>query len=216
MIDSGKLSGAEAVEAIHLTAEPQNVNPEYQGALDEVIHKFELDKISADEALEGIKEAHYGFVDLYITSDIIEAVEDKMALIDSGKLSGSEAVEAIHLTAEPQNVNPEYQGALDEVIHKFELDKISADEALEGIKEAHYGFVDLYITSDIIEAVEDKMALIDSGKLSGSEAVEAIHLTAEPQNVNPEYQGALDEVIHKFELDKISADEALEGMMEAH
>ena len=87
-------------------------------------------------------------------------------LFDSGKLSGSEAVEAIHLTAEPQNVNPEYQGALDEVIHKFELDKISADEALEGIKEAHYGFVDLYVTSEIIEAVEGKMTLIDSGKLS--------------------------------------------------
>ena len=43
-----------------------------------------------------------GFVDLYITSDLIEAVEDKIALIDSGKLSGAEAVEAIHLTAEPQ------------------------------------------------------------------------------------------------------------------
>ncbi len=216
LYEKGVFDAATAVEAIHLTAEPQNVNPEYQGALDEVIHKFELDKISADEALGGIREAHYGFVDLYITSDIIEAVEGKIALIDSGKLSGAEAVEAIHLTAEPQNVNPEYQGALDEVIHKFELDKISADEALGGIREAHYGFVDLYITSDIIEAVEGKIALIDSGKLSGAEAVEAIHLTAEPQNVNPEYQGALDEVIHKFELDKISADEALGGIREAH
>ena len=216
LIDSGKLSGSDAVEAIHLTAEPQNVDPEYQGALDEVIHKFELDKISSDEALEGIRDAHYGFVDLYITSDIIEAVETKIALIDSGKLSGSDAVEAIHLTAEPQNVDPEYQGALDEVIHKFELDKISSDEALEGIRDAHYGFVDLYITSDIIEAVETKIALIDSGKLSGSDAVEAIHLTAEPQNVDPEYQGALDEVIHKFELDKISSDEALEGIRDAH
>ena len=213
---SAKLDASDAVEAIHLTAEPQNVNPEYQGALDEVIHKFELDKISADEALEGIKEAHYGFVDLYITSEIIEAVEDKIELIDSGKLSGADAVEAIHLTAEPQNVNPEYQGALDEVIHKFELDKISADEALEGIKEAHYGFVDLYITSEIIEAVEDKIELIDSGKLSGADAVEAIHLTAEPQNVNPELIGAIDEYLHKFELDKISADEAIDGIMEVH
>ena len=207
---------ATAVEAIHLTAEPQNVDPEYQGALDEVIHKFELDKISADEALDGIKEAHYGFVDLYITSDIIEDVEDKIALIDSGKLYGADAVEAIHLTAEPQNVDPEYQGALDEVIHKFELDKISADEALDGIKEAHYGFVDLYITSDIIEDVEDKIALIDSGKLYGADAVEAIHLTAEPQNVDPELIGAVDEYLHKFELDKISADEALDGIKEAH
>ena len=216
LIDSGKLSGADAVESIHLSAEPQNVNPEYQGALDEVIHKFELDKITADEAIDGIKEVHDGFVGLYITSDLIEAVEDKIVLIDSGKLSGADAVESIHLSAEPQNVNPEYQGALDEVIHKFELDKITADEAIDGIKEVHDGFVGLYITSDLIEAVEDKIVLIDSGKLSGADAVESIHLSAEPQNVNPEYQGALDEVIHKFELDKITADEAIDGIKEVH
>ena len=95
-----KLSGADAVEAVHLTAEPQNVNPEYQGALDEVIHKFELDKISADEAITGIKEVHEGFTGLYITSDLIEAVDDTIARIDSGKLSGADAVEAVHLTAE--------------------------------------------------------------------------------------------------------------------
>ena len=216
LIDSGKLSGADAVEAVHLTAEPQNVNPEYQGALDEVIHKFELDKISADEAITGIKEVHEGFVSLYITSNLIEAVDDTIVLIDSGKLSGADAVEAVHLTAEPQNVNPEYQGALDEVIHKFELDKISADEAITGIKEVHEGFTGLYITSNLIEAVDDTIVLIDSGKLSGADAVEAVHLTAEPQNVNPEYQGALDEVIHKFELDKISADEAITGIKEVH
>ena len=215
-IDSGKLSGADAVEAVHLTAEPQNVNPEYQGALDEVIHMFEKDKISADEAIDGIKEAHAGFVDLYITSNLIEAVDETISLIDSGKLSGADAVEAVHLTAEPQNVNPEYQGALDEVIHMFEKDKISDDEAIDGIKEVHQGFVDLYITSDLIEAVDVIIGHIDSGKLSGADAVEAVHLTAEPQNVNPEYQGALDEVIHMFEKDKISADEAIDGIKEAH
>ena len=80
--------------------------------------KFEMDKISADEAIEGIKEVHNGFVDLYITSDLIEAVDMTIERIDSGKLSGADAVESVHLTAEPQNVNPEYQGALDEVIHE--------------------------------------------------------------------------------------------------
>ena len=213
---NGTFDAATAVEAIHLSAEPQNVNPEYQGALDEVIHKFELDKISAEEAIDGIKEVHDGFVGLYITSDLIEAVEEKIALIDSGKLSGADAVEAIHLSAEPQNVNPEYQGALDEVIHKFELDKISAEEAIDGIKEVHDGFVGLYITSDLIEAVEEKIALIDSGKLSGADAVEAIHLSAEPQNIDPEFASALDEVIHKFELDKISAEEAMDGVTEVY
>ncbi len=203
-------------DASKIVPSTHSADQEFSAQLDEIIHKFELDKISADEALDRITKAHNGFVDLYITSDIIEAVEGKIALIDSGKLSGAQAVEAIHLTAEPQNVNPEYQGALDEIIHKFELDKISADEALDRITKAHNGFVDLYITSDIIEAVEGKIALIDSGKLSGAQAVEAIHLTAEPQNVNPEYQGALDEIIHKFELDKISADEALDRITKAH
>ena len=81
--------------------------------------KFEMDKISADEAIEGIKEVHNGFVDLYITSDLIEAVDmNQLVDIVSGKLSGADAVESVHLTAEPQNVNPEYQGALDEVIHE--------------------------------------------------------------------------------------------------
>nr|MCH9659017.1 hypothetical protein [archaeon] len=188
-----------------------NADQEFSAQLDAFIHKFELDKISADEALDGINETHMAYVDARISSDIVDGVGDKLKLYNKGTFDAATAVEAIHLTAEPQNVNPEYQGALDEVIHKFELDKISADEALDGIKEAHYGFVDLYITSDIIEDVEDKITLIDSGKLSGADAVEAIHLTAEPQNVNPEYQGALDEVIHKFELDKISADEALDG-----
>ena len=216
LYNKGTFDASKAVESIHLTAEPQNVNPEYQAALDEVIHKFELDKISAEEALDGIKEVHDGFVGLYITSDLIEAVDDKIVLIDSGKLSGGEAVEAIHLTAEPQNVNPEYQAALDEVIHKFELDKISAEEALDGIKEVHDGFVGLYITSDLIEAVDDKIVLIDSGKLSGGEAVEAIHLSAEPQNVDPEFANALDEVIHKFELDKISAEEAIDGIIDVY
>ena len=216
LYDKGTFDAATTVESVHLTAEPQNVNPEYQAALDEVIHKFELDKISAEEALDGIKEAHYSFVDLYITSDLIEAVESKIALIDSGKLSGGEAVESVHLTAEPQNVNPEYQGALDEVIHKFEVDKITADQAIDGIKEVHDSFVSLYITSNLIEAVDEKITLIDSGKLSGGEAVEAIHLSAEPQNVDPEFASALDEVIHKFELDKISAEEAMYGITKVY
>ena len=175
-----------------------------------------MDKISADEALEGIKEAHYGFVDLYITSDIIEAVEGKISLIDSGKLSGAEAVEAIHLTAEPQNVDPEYQGALDEVIHKFELDKISADEAMNGITEVYDGFVGLTITSNIIEDVGEKIALHNSGKLEAVDAVEAVHLTAEPQNVDPEFINAVEEYTYQLELDDISLNEAFEGITEVY
>ena len=216
LIDAGKLSGGDAVEAVHLTAEPQNVNPEYQSALDEVIHKFELDKISADEAIDGIKEAHGGFVDLYITSDLIEAVEEKIALIDSGKLSGGEAVEAIHLSAEPQNIDPEFASALDEVIHKFELDKISADEAIDGITEVYDGMVGLTITSDIVEGVGEKIALYNSGKLASADAVEAIHLTAEPQNVDPEFIGAVEEYTYQLKLNDISVEEALDGITEVY
>ena len=96
MIDSGKLSGADAVESIHLTAEPQNVNPEYQGALDEVIHKFEMDKISADDALTEIAEIHEGFAGLYITSDVIEDVSIQLNIYDTGKVSVEHAVHEIH------------------------------------------------------------------------------------------------------------------------
>ena len=200
----------------HTSISSDNTDDEFSVKLDEVIHKFELDKISADEALDEIIEIYHQYTVAKISTDIIDSVGEKLNLYKNGILNAEDAVEAIHLTAEPQNVDPEYQGALDEVIHKFELDKISADEALDGIKEAHYGFVDLYITSEIIEAVEGKIALIDSGKLSGADAVEAIHLTAEPQNVNPELIGALDEYLHKFELDKISADEAIHGVMQVH
>ena len=157
--------------------------------------------MSAEDAIDGIKEVHNGFVDSYITSDLIEAVDVIIGHIDAGKLSGGDAVEAVHLTAEPQNVNPEYQGALDEVIHMFEKDAMSLEDAIDGIKEVHNGFVDLYITSDLIEAVDVTIGHIDAGKLSGGDAVEAVHLIVEPQNVNPEYQGALDEVIHMFEKD---------------
>ncbi len=207
---------SDSHNTINIVPSLHNANKEFPAQLDAFIHKFELDKISADEALGEIKEIHDAYVKARITSNIIEGVGEKLSLYEKRIFDAATAVEAIHLTAEPQNVDPEYQGALDEVIHKFELDKISADEALGGIKEAHYGFVDLYITSDIIEDVEDKIALIDSGKLSGADAVEAIHLTAEPQNVDPELIGAVDEYLHKFELDKISADEALGGIKEAH
>ena len=210
------VSQQDESETKHISVSAHNADEEFPAQLDIFIHKFELDKISAEEALDGINEIYRAYKNAGINSDKILGVDEKIRLYETGKLTVEEAVEAIHLSAEPQNVNPEYQAALDEVIHKFELDKISAEEALEGIKEVHDGFVALYITSDLIEAVGEKIALIDSGKLSGGEAVEAIHLSAEPQNVDPEFASALDEVIHKFELDKISAEEAMDGITEVY
>ena len=200
----------------HALVSSHNADEEFPAKLDVFIHKFELDKISAEQALDGIEKTYRQYTIAKISTDIINDVGDKLNLYKKGTLNAEDAVEAIHLSAEPQNVNPEYQGALDEVIHKFELDKISAEQALDEIMEVHDSFVGLYITSDLIEAVGDKITLIDSGKLSGSDAVEAIHLSAEPQNVNPELIGAVDEYLHKFELDKISADEAINGIMQAH
>ena len=175
-----------------------------------------MDKISSEEALDGIKEVHGGFVGLYITSDLIEAVDDKITLINSGKLSGTDAVEAIHLSAEPQNVDPEFASALDEVIHKFELDKISADEAMHGITEVYEGMVELTITSDILEDVGEKIALYNSGDLEATKAVEAVHLTAEPQNVDPEFILAIEEYTYQYELNEISLPEAMHGITEVY
>ena len=213
---ASNVSQQDKHETSHVSVSAHNVDDEFPAQLDVLIHKFELDKISAEEAMDGIKEVHDAYVNARITNDIVNGVGDKLSLYNKGTFDAPTAIESIHLTAEPQNVNPEYQSALDEVIHKFELDKISAEEAMDGIKEVHEGFTGLYITSNLIEAVDEKIALIDSGKISGADAVEAIHLSAEPQNVNPEYQSALDEVIHKFELDKISAEEAMDGIKEVH
>ena len=193
-----------------------NADEEFPEQLDVVIHKFELGKISADEALEGIQEVHHQYESAGITNEIIDAVGAKLDLIEAGKLSGGDAVEAVHLTAEPQNVNPEYQGALDEVIHMFEKDAMSAEDAIDGIKEVHNGFVDLYITSDLIEGVDVIIGHIDAGRLSGGDAVEAVHLTAEPQNVDPEFIGAIDEHLHKYELGKMPAEDAMAGVIEVH
>ena len=193
-----------------------NADREFPAKLDVFIHKFELGKITAMDALEHIDRIHHQYEDAGITNDIIEGVGAKIHLYEAGMLDVEETIEAVHLTAEPQNVNPEYQGALDEVIHRFELDKISADEAIDGIREVHEGFTGLYITSDLIEAVDATISRIDSGALSGADAVESVHLTAEPQNVNPEFIGALDVVIHKFELGRLSAEEAIAGVIEVH
>ena len=89
--------------------------------------------MSAEDAIDGIKEVHMALLISYITSDLIEAVDVIIGHIDAGKLSGGDAVEAVHLTAEPQNVNPEFIGAIDEHLHKFELgNAMSAEDAMEG------------------------------------------------------------------------------------
>ncbi len=151
-----------------------NADQEFPAQLDVFIHKFELDKISADEALEGMTEVYDAYVKARITSDIIDGVGEKLSLYKKGTFDAATAVEAIHLTAEPQNVDPEYQGALDEVIHKFELDKISADEGLDGITEVYDGFVGLTITSELIEDVGTQLAVYDSGRVSMEFTLEEI------------------------------------------
>ena len=199
-----------------IMAHAANVDQVFPAQLDHFIHKFELGKISTEEALEGIYKVYYTYDDAGINNELISSVEKKIQIYEGGKLSPEQFIESVHLTAEPQNINPEYQGALDEIIHKFELDKIPAKDAIEQIKQVHEGFTGLYITSDIIESVNEKIALIDSDELTGADAVESIHLTAEPQNVNPEYQGVLDDVLHKYKLDDMSSDDALAEIIKIH
>ena len=203
-------------DSVDIVPSTDTIDEDFPAQLDVYIHKFELDKMSAEDTLDGITAVYNAYVDARITNDIVDGVGEKLDLYNNGVLNGAEAVEAVHLTAEPQNVNPEYQGALDEVIHIFEKDQMSAEDAIDGIKEIHNGFVSLYITSDLIEGVDVILGHIDSGNLSGAEAVEAVHLTAEPQNVNPEFIGALDEHLHKYELEKMPAEDAMAGVIKAH
>ena len=203
-------------EMMTISVSAHNADEEFPAQLDVFIHKFELDKISAEEALEGIKEVHDAYVNEKITNDIIYAVKDKLDLYNKGTFDASTAVEAIHLSAEPQNVDPEFASALDEVIHKFELDKISAEEAIDGIIDVYDGMVELTITSDIVDGVGDKIALYHSGDLKAAQAVEAVHLTAEPQNVDPEFIRAIEEYTYQYELNEISLPELIDGVTEVY
>ena len=210
------VSQQDKSETKYVSVSAHNVDEEFPAQLDVFIHKFELNKISAEEALDGITEVHYAYKNAGIHSEKISSVDEKIHLYETGKLTVESAVEAIHLSAEPQNIDPEFASALDEVIHKFELDKISAEEAIDGIIEVHDGFVGLTITSEIIDGVGEKIALYNSGDLDTAEAVEAIHLTAEPQNVNPEFISVIEEYTYQFELNDISAEEALDGITDIY
>ena len=184
LINSGKLSGGEAVEAIHLSAEPQNVNPEFASALDEVIHKFELDKISAEEAMDGITEVYDGMTELTITSDIVDGVGEKIALYNSGDLELlHKQLKPVHLTAEPQNVDPEFIRAIEEYTYQYELNDISLSELIDGVTEVYDGMVELTITSDLIEDIGVQLVVYDSDRVSPEFTAEEI-----------------DEIIEKAEL----------------
>ena len=80
-----------------ITPSSHNADQEFPAQLDVLIHKFELDKISANEALDGIKKVHMAYVHAGISSDIIDGVGDKLKLYKNGTFDAATAVEAIHL-----------------------------------------------------------------------------------------------------------------------
>ena len=103
----------------------------FASALDEVIFtNLNLDKISAEEAMDGIIEVYDGMVELTVTSDIVEGVgekiEDYTTPVETRILHN--AVEAVHLTAEPQNIDPEFIRAIEEYTISYELNDISLTE----------------------------------------------------------------------------------------
>ena len=96
------------------------------------------------ETLIGIETTHDEFENQGAITEIIQDAYAKLDLHESGDLSSEDTIEAIHLTAEPHNVNAEYQGALDEVIHKFESDKLSAEETIAGVIDVHDGLTSTF------------------------------------------------------------------------
>ena len=157
-----------------ITPSSHNVDQEFPAQLDVLIHKFELDKISSNEAMNGLTGVYDDFVGLTIESDIIEDVGEKIVLYNSGKLEAADAVEAIHLTAEPQNVDPEFINAVEEYTCQLELNDISLNEAFEGITDVYDGFVGLTIISELIEDVGTQLAVYDSGRVSKEFTLEEI------------------------------------------
>ena len=71
-----------------------DVDQAYAAALDEVIHKFELDKISAEQAISELRATHEGFTSLHITSDLIEAVGTQIKYVSEKSLT--DTLEQIH------------------------------------------------------------------------------------------------------------------------
>ena len=156
----------ETEDIHHDSVSSENAGMEFPAKLDEVIHKFELDKISAEEAMAGITEVYDEMIRLTITSDIVEAVGEKIALYNSGTLEAADAVEAVHLTAEPQNVDPEFIGAVEAYTYQFELGDISAEEAIVGITEVYDEMIGLTITSELIENVGQQLVIYENGAVS--------------------------------------------------
>ena len=169
------VSQQDESETKHISVSAHNADEEFPAQLDIFIHKFELDKISAEEALDGINEIYRAYKNAGINSNKILGVDEKIRLYETGKFTVEEAVEAIHLSAEPQNVDPEFASALDEVIHKFELDKISDEEAMDGITEVYDGMTELTITSDLIEDIGVQLVVYDSGRVSPEFIAEEIN-----------------------------------------
>ena len=85
----------------------------------------------------------------------------------------SEPAKMIRVSA--YNVDEEYPAQLDTFIHKFELDKISSEEAIVGIKEVHEDFTGLYIQSDVIDTVSIQINIYESGNDSAAHVLEEIH-----------------------------------------
>ena len=76
--------------------EPQNVDPEFIGAIDEHLHKYELDKMPAEDAIAGVIEVHEGFTSLYITSDLIDDIGTQISIYNSGNDSVDHVLHEMH------------------------------------------------------------------------------------------------------------------------
>jgi len=178
----------------------RTVGSEYPAQLDVFIHKFELDKISAEEALDRIKEVHTAYVDARITTDIIKGVGEKLDLYNRGTLNAEDTIESVHLTAEPQNVVPEFIGAVDEHLHKFELDKVPAEDAMAGVIEVHEGFTSLYITSDLIDDIGTQISIYNSGNDSVEHVLHEIHEIIEEKETEMVVMNPVDGAMRVIEL----------------
>lgn len=143
--------------------------------LDVYIHKFELGKITVQETMMGIKATFDQFSRQGMASDVVRGVGEKLDLYDRGTLSAEEAIESVHLTAEPQNIDPEFIAALDEHVHKFELGKITADTAIQRIIQTHADLVSLHVSTALVDAVGKQIKMYQSGGHSLDDTLDMIH-----------------------------------------
>lgn len=135
---------------------------ELPARLDEHIHRFELGEMTAHDAIREIEAIYHSYVESGVTDGLVERIGDRLGLYHEGVLGEEDAIESIHLAAEPQNIDYEFAAAVSGYLTQHDRNELTAGQAARGIIEEHARMESLYATSKLVGAVGDYLAILDS------------------------------------------------------